>query len=176
MFGVPVSFAADLVCPTGFSLAYVEGEINNNAIGFDDPVFPNTSGIAYLKVATAKDGAFKLTCALSGNPTGIYPPHGPNFDHRIVCDDYEQSELSFDTSFIGSEPLDPKLETKLCRGVVQSYFQESAIPDSIEPSKGLFQGVSEGEIFVDGCVNVGSDPIPDIHINMKLDGYLCLKD
>jgi hypothetical protein len=99
-----------------------------------------------------------------------------NFDHRIVCDDAEQSELSLNTRLTGAEPLDPKLENTLCRGDVLSYFQEKSEPDSSEASKGLFRGVYEGELLVEGCVNSGSDIVPDIQINMVVEGHVCLEN
>ena len=169
-FTGPICQAADPDCSTG-SLAYLEGEINNNAISFPGPL-PITLGVADLKLVT-ENNTFNLTCALSGIPNeDTTLPH--DFDHRIVCHDSDQSELSFDTTFIGADPLDPKLERKLCRGTVLSYFQEQSFPDASEASKGLFLGVEEGEIFVEGCVNSGSDPTPDIQINMAVDGYVCL--
>lgn len=164
--------AAEPYCSTG-SPAYLEGEINNNAVAFPAGLTV-TSGVAELKLST-KTGARNLTCALSGIPnTDTALSH--NFDHRIVCDDVEQSELSFNTRFTGAEPLDPKLKKKLCRGDVLSYFQEKSEPDSSEASKGVFRGVYEGELLVDGCVNSGSDIVPDIHINMVVDGYVCLEN
>jgi hypothetical protein len=60
-----------------------------------------------------------------------------NFDHRFVCDDVEQSELSFNTGLTGTKPLDQKLENKLCRGDVLSYFQDKSEPDANEASKNL---------------------------------------
>ena len=164
--------AADPDCSTG-SLAYLEGEINNNAVTFPG-LLPVTLGVANLKLVTKKK-KYKLTCALSGIPNeSMDLDH--NFDHRIVCNDSEQSELSLNTTFIGNNVLDLKLERKLCRGTVQSYFQEESFPDASEASKGLFRGVYEGKIFVEGCVNLGSDPAPDIQINMVVDGYVCLED
>lgn len=166
-----IAQASEPTCSSG-RLAYLEGEINNNAVDFPGAL-PVTMGVAALKVST-EDESHRLTCALLGTPS-LEPTHV--YDHRIVCDDSEQSELSFDTSFIGADPLDPRLERKLCRGIsVLSYFQERSLPDYSEPTKGIFRNVSEGEILVNGCVNAGSDPAPDIHINMVVDGYLCLEN
>ena len=172
-FAGSICQAAEPSCSTG-SLAYMEGEINNNAVAFPPNQLPVTSGVANLKLVNEQK-TYNLTCALSGIPNEDINL-GHDFDHRIVCNDSEQSELSFNTMFIGADVLDPKLERKLCRGTVLSYFQEESVPDSETATKGLFRGVYEGEIFVEGCVNSGSDLPPDIQINMMLDGYVCLEN
>ena len=111
--------AAEPYCSTGV-VAFVEGEINNNAVAFPaGPAgLPVTSGVAEIKLYTKKrmhhklstrKRTHKLTCALSGTPNAD-TTLSHSFDHRIVCDDVEQSELSFNTRFTGAEPLDPKLE------------------------------------------------------------------
>lgn len=167
---------ADPVCPTG-TLAYIEGEINNNAVAF--PAVPGglpiTSGVAELKVIPVVKPLGKFTCTLHGIPNDFMTPglyH--TYDHRIVCSDH--SEISYDTSFIGEEPLDPKLARKLCQGDSVSFFQEASMLDTSEARKGAFSGVYKSEITVKGCVNVGGDTPPDIQINMVLEGYLCLDD
>lgn len=169
--------AAEPSCTTG-TLAYVDGEINNNAIAFPDPSpgsSPITSGVAVLKIASrGKGSTHKLTCALSGIPN-TNPDLGHHFDHRLVCDDFEQSEISLNSQVIGDAPLPRKLERKLCRGAVQGYFQEHSLPDTFEARKGIFRDVYEAELFVQGCVNTGSDTPPDIQINMAVEGYVCLE-
>jgi len=185
--------ASEPSCTTG-KLAYVEGEINNNAVAFvqisNEPpvVLPVTLGVAELKIfkkhGRKKHGRKKLTCTLLGNPNipTDDQPHTHNYDHLIVCDDQAQSQIALDTSFVGASPLDRKLERKLCRGDVDSYFQEESIPDPtakhdlVGGNKGIFQGVDEGSILVTGCVNTGSDSDYDVQINMVFDGYVCLVD
>ncbi|MEF8718702.1 MAG: hypothetical protein V5B44_13605 [Candidatus Accumulibacter necessarius] len=164
--------------------AQVEGVINNNAVGFGDGGFfgplPLTSGVAQLKVSARRHGGtYKLTCALSGTPNIASSAEDHVYDHRIVCDDYEQSEMSFNTRFVGDDPLDPKLQRRLCRGQLLSFFVEESSPDPGEPTKGLFSGVTEGLISVVGCTNAGSDyplafPYGDLQINMRVEGYVCL--
>ena len=170
--------AAQPKCTTG-TLAYVDGEINNNAVAFAGPL-PVTLGVAELRIATKGRGRTrKLTCALSGIPNadvGRDDQLDHQFDHRIVCDDFEQSEISLNSRFIGVAPLKPKLETKLCRGDVQSSFQEISTPDSGEATKGVFRGVYEAEIFIQGCINAAPDYPQDMQINMAVDGYVCLED
>ena len=164
-------------CTTG-TLAYVDGEINNNAIAFPGPFpesLPITSGVAVLKIASRGKGrSHKLTCALSGIPNSN-PDLEHHFDHRLVCDDFEQSEISLNSQLIGAAPLPRKLKRKLCRGTVQSSFQERVLPDTTEARKGVFRGVYEAELFVEGCINTGADEPPDIQINMALEGYVCLE-
>lgn len=173
--------AAQSLCSAGSRVAFVGGEIDNNAVEFPGPL-PVTLGVADLRLSikegpqpNAPNRIHKLTCALSGIP---HPdPTSHDFDHRIVCNDTEQSQLSFDTSFTRDAPIDPMLEVKICRGDVNSYFQELAIPDLGQPRKGLFQDVSGGQVFIEGCVSFGADANnldPDIQINMVVDGHLCL--
>lgn len=174
----PVLASAEAPACTSGQLAYVSGEINNNAIVFNGPL-PQTLGIAHLRVSSkhrnqrGKRNRARLTCALHGVPN---TDQAHDFDHRIVCDDDVQSELSFNTHFTGEEPLKPRLESRLCQGQVLSYFQEYSVPDTTDPAKGLFQGVYEGELTISGCVNAGDDSAPDIQINMVVDGYLCLEN
>lgn len=170
---------ADPVCPTG-TLAYIEGEINNNAVAFvhlgTGEVLPITSGVAELKMLPAVKTLGKFTCALHGipnDPTATGLDH--EYDHRIVCSDH--SEISYNTSFDEEQsPLDSKLARKLCQGDLVSFFQEATVLDTSEARKGAFSGVYKSEILVKGCVNVGDDNPPDIQINMVLEGYLCIED
>jgi len=187
VFVASICQAGEPSCPAGTFPLQVEGVINNNAVGFGNGgvngPLPLTSGVAQLKVSARRHGGtYKLTCALSGTPNNASLPGDHVYDHRIVCDDYEQSEMSFNTRFVGDDPLDPKLQRRLCRGQLLSYFEEMSSPDTGEPAKGLFYGVTEeGQVSVVGCVNLGSDDLtqfqmPDLQINMQVAGYVCLRE
>lgn len=153
--------------------ANVTGEINNNAV---DVIYPNslgfyTTGVANVKVKKPNSAkSEKLTCTLLGEPTGTAPGSGYQYEHLLVCDDAAQSEISFQTYLTGTD-VSPDVLDEYCTSEASSPFVEEAVVNTGRRLKGLFAGVSNGTVRIEGCVNpVGFDQGPVLEINMAVVG------
>ena len=163
-------------CTTGVNVP-VKGKILNN---LQPPGAISTLGSMELKL---KDIG-KMTCGLLGQPAvSNIPPQvgGVAFTHTISCDDKvavnhplfgeltAHSQLTFDTQ-------GQVFDIQFCNGVdatagISASFIEVSTPQSVmggSTGRGLFTGVTEGEITIEGNINcVGS-------IDMKFSGEICL--
>jgi len=168
---------AEDTCTVGTNVS-VRGEIDNNAVNLE---YPNelgqyTMGIADIKIGDDKQ-MVKMNCALLGEPTGEENPYvGHQYDHMIVCNDGQQSEIAFKTTIVAQDSYLPNVLTSdeiedFCHnpGAVLG-FEEKAEVNEDRFSKGLFQGAS-GNLRIVGCVNLVDSVV---EINMGVEGALCL--
>jgi hypothetical protein len=168
--------------PLTSTTAVVSGEINNNAVSIvspNDAVISDPTGQTFYTLGVAdikmikSNSRIKLNCTLLGEPTGIAPGYGNQYDHMLVCDDEQQSEISFETRFIPGELSDDEIDD-FCDNEQSVQFVEEAIVNENRRRKGLFANAT-GAVIVKGCVNfVGADPYPVIEINMGVEGDVCL--
>ena len=174
---------ASAVCPAGTDEAFLDGQIYNTIIDFND-YGAITSGVAKLTLVRG-DERDDLLCSLTGTP--FSDPNDHVYDHDIVCSD--GSQLSFDTIWdpdydpdLDGSPLNRGLERVLCSSgddVPPSYFREISFPDIDDarvPPNGVFDDVMEGELAVRGCVVIEyiNDTDYLLHPNMVVEGHLCL--
>ncbi|MBL8446459.1 MAG: hypothetical protein JNJ44_03495 [Zoogloeaceae bacterium] len=156
----PVAYAACLPA---------SGKITNNA-QFDQ----TTLGSVAMKL-----GAQNFKCGIVGKPNGFTEYGLPKFIHTIVCDDKAvngapQGQVSFDTSVTS---LTPTAAPGSCG--VPSYssigapfkFEEQTMVianDPSHPARGIFAGVYDGQIGVEGEFNCQGG------IVMKFSGEICI--
>jgi hypothetical protein len=172
----------------------IKGEIDNNIVNIQSPnnLGDYTMGVADLKAKRGRK-TVKLTCTLLGEPTGdLTLPGLKQYDHMIVCDDSDQSELSFRTGFVNVGPSNnydagffpipglPILSDDeidhFCGSEATVWFIERADVNEARRSKGLFEG-AKGGLDVVGCVNIvgyEDDGVPIQEVNMDVSGKLCL--
>lgn len=188
-----------LDCPAG-TKAKIRGEINNNgnvALANGNGLGEYTLGVAELTIkdkSGTKRPTVKLTCALLGEPRGIFlPPTAENsFDHMISC---SGPEVAFETRFvdIGFAPRDeddnfisilsgnPVLSEEdledYCGSNATIAFVERAEINGNRDSKGIF-AEAEGGLNVFGCVNATAfndmGEVTESVINMRVSGKVCL--
>ena len=164
-------------CVSGESVS-VKGDIDNNIVNVRNPngLGLYTMGVARLGLKSERK-SIKLHCALLGEPTGEQNPTvGHQYDHMIVCDDGQQSEIAFKTRFVAQ---DSTLTNVLTNEEIEDFchtpyavvaFKELAEVNGERLTKGVFQGAS-GQLIVAGCVNaLGSG----MEVNMSVKGDLCL--
>jgi hypothetical protein len=162
--GVGHAVAADRCVP-------VSGRITNNFASQNA-----TLGVIAMAYGD-KASAIKLKCAMSGAAqTGVAADIA--FIHSITCDDAIDGQ-----AFDGSGPVPVHSSIVLfSTGTIyppQSpsqlfTFKEVSRPIPSVPARGLFQGVSSGEIQVDGTVYKGTDSsAPAGSIDMQFTGKVC---
>jgi len=164
---------ADL-CTPGSVPVPVSGKITNNGqvpgAGF------STLGAVALQLGEKPGKVSRMKCGIIGvDAATAEEPFA--FTHTLSCDDNVPVDLSYyglgtqvahsqltldthgDISFEGScAPLPGS----------QLSFIEYSTPSADNTGRGLFTGVTEGELTIEGTVNcLGS-------IDMKFDGYVCM--
>jgi len=149
----------------------ISGKITNNFATADGS---QTLGVVAMVYGDKKSGQ-KLKCALHG--VGFEGPADINFLHSISCDD------TIDTPILGAGPTVPVHSSivLVTTGYVyppetatQAFtFAETSVPWAGAPGRGLFAGVTEGQVDVTGAVYVAPDGASPGSIDMKFSGYLC---
>ncbi len=171
-----IATTASANCTSG-SPVPIRGKIYNN---LQPSGAFNTLGVVHLILAANN----KMNCGFVGEPASpSIPPQfgGIAFTHTVSCDDIvdvfippfgnlmAHSQLTLDT--------DGTVSVQFCNGVdatngVFGSFEETSTPKTImgnSTGRGLFTGVTEGEITIKGTLNcIGS-------VDMKFSGYLCLQ-
>lgn len=154
--------ASDLCVP-------VQGKITNNFASES-----STLGVVSM-VYGERPHEIKLKCALSG--TQQEGPSAITFIHSLSCDDTYEMPVG-DTGatvpvhssivlYTTGSVYPPQLPTQLLT------FEEVSVPIPTAPARGLFEGVTGGQISVQGAVYVGPDGATPGSIDMKLSGNLC---
>lgn len=165
------AYANEPVCGLGHPVP-VSGEITNNLQA--GGAF-STLGVVALKLGYRK----KMKCGLVGEPAVPEFPGGIAFTHTLSCDDkvlldtpsgalVAHSQLTLDTQ--------GQLAASFCNGIDPSQgvfgpFQERSVPKNImgnSTGRGLFTGVTEGEIFIEGEINCAGS------VDMAFEGYICM--
>jgi hypothetical protein len=148
-------------CPQGSTQIPIRGKATNNAL-----FTSHTLGIAHLQfgnlAATLKTLKLPkvLGCAIMGTTVSTDSTQF-NFQHTLVCHDH--SELWLNTS--GN--MDDIQNCPGGQGVSFS-FVEISTPVLAFPNKGLFVGITGGEIKTEGTSNCMAE------IDMDFKGYVCL--
>jgi hypothetical protein len=149
----------------------ISGKIKNNFATADGT---QTLGVVAM-VYGPKSNAQKLKCALHGVAVG--GSADINFLHSISCDD------TIDTPILGAGPTVPVHSSIVLLTTGYVYppqtptqvftFQETSVPWAGAPGRGLFAGVTEGQVDVTGAVYAAPDGASPGSIDMKFSGYLC---
>jgi len=144
-------------CAEGFTPISAKGKIFNNALSPYE-----TLGVASVAI----QGGIKLKCAVHGVASQT-PMAQIDYSHTISCDD--------DLQFLG-QTIHSRLTlhtTGAITGVEPHLiaFHETSVPDETNPGGGgLFAGVTDGQLDVDGTINDFGT------IDMTFTGYFCLPD
>jgi hypothetical protein len=147
----------------------VSGRIVNNFSSAE-----STLGVVAMVYGTGKS-ELKLKCGLSGTATS--GDYAINFVHQISCDDtipvalqdgsgnvpVHSSIVLYTTGSVGA----PQQPTQLFS------FNEVSVPITTAPARGLFAGVSGGQILVEGAVYKAPDGVSPGSIDMKFAGQVC---
>ena len=150
----------------------VQGKITNNFIAADA-----TLGVVAMEYGTKRD-AIKLKCALVGAGQTVTPPADIHFIHTISCDDRLITLRSFDGS--GDVPVHSSIVLETTGNVLPPAtpgelfrFSETSVPIAGVGARGLFFGVTGGQIVVDGVVYKG--PVEGVPgpIDMSFNGEAC---
>lgn len=160
---------ADSLCSTGYPTP-VSGKIINN--GQAGGVF-STLGVVSLKVGDKSNVIAKMKCGI----VGIGADSEPGviaFTHTLSCDDQIpflgetlHSQITLDTSGYFFNPQN----CEYAPGRSSVSFVETSTPQVIggmSTGRGLFSGVTEGEISIEGDVGCFGS------IDMEFEGYVCL--
>jgi hypothetical protein len=150
----------------------VQGKIVNN-FGLSSA---STIGVVSM-VYGPKTGGVKLKCALNGTQTPGPTPADILFTHSISCDDAMSMPAadgsgdvpvhsSIVMSTIGNF-LPPQSPTEVVR------FREVSVPIAAAPKRGLFAGVTGGQIVVEGAVYKPTAGLPAGSIDMTFEGEVC---
>jgi hypothetical protein len=150
----------------------ISGKITNNFASADGT---QTLGVVAM-VYGPKSNSHKLKCALHG--TAIPGTADINFVHSISCDDAQEavspvgpvpvhsSIVLYTTGTVGPPAAPGQLFT----------FQETSVPLPGVPGRGLFDGVTAGQVQVTGAVYAApgdaNSPTPG-SIDMKFVGEVC---
>lgn len=161
-------------CSSGFP-APVSGNISNNGQaggGF------STLGVVALKVGEKPNVLAKMKCGI----VGVEAPAEAGtiaFTHTLSCDDKLEVDLGFGPQTVHSQltlNTQGSLAAQFCNGQDPSQgifgpFTERSVPATYygqSTGRGMFTGVTEGEIFIEGDINcLGT-------IDMTFKGYVCL--
>jgi len=149
----------------------VSGTITNNFATVDRT---QTLGVVDMLYGS-KNIKQKLKCALHG--AAVDGPADINFLHSISCDD------TIDTPILGAGPTVPVHSSIVLMTTGYVYppqtptqlftFQETSVPWAGAPGRGLFAGVTEGQVNVTGAVYAAPDGASPGSIDMQFSGYLC---
>jgi hypothetical protein len=161
-----ISSAKAEVCPPGATQVTVRGKIINNAVGSG-----TTLGSVHM-ILGEKGNQTTMKCGITGLAQNVYPAPGPHFIHTIVCDDQTTDEWSYSlpNETIHSQiTLATSFESATFQtcpaGHLLNYFTEKSIPLA-GSGRGVFYGVSGGEIWVTGEMQCS------LAIDMDFQGYM----
>jgi len=174
---IAVTAALLLAVPTGSAFAAdscvpLQGKISNNAVSAQ-----NTLGVVALEYGP-KQGGLKLKCALTGAAQQATPPADMHFIHTISCDDKVISVPTYDNS--GDVPVHSSIVLDTVGNVLAPLkadelfrFTETSAPIVGVGARGLFFGVTGGQLSVQGIVY--KSPVPGVpgSIDMTFSGQVC---
>lgn len=150
IIGMPTASPAQ-VCSAGGNITPVKGKIFNNLMSDG-----KTLGVVALNL-----GNEKLKCAIVGDPLPFDPNFPLKFVHTVVCEDHSQ------LSFLTQGNITGFLQ--VCSADFAAFsFQEVSTPDLTRLSKGLFAGITGGNLTITGTVNC------QLEVDMTFEGYACL--
>jgi hypothetical protein len=173
-----IGLAASLIVATPLHAAFastcvpVQGKITNNFVSDS-----STLGVVAMEYGT-KSSAIKLKCALVGVQQPATAPADIHFIHTISCDDSLISLPAFDHS--GDVPIHSSIVLDTTGNVLPPQrdnelfrFKETSVPIVGVGARGVFYGVSGGQLLVDGVVY--KSPLEGIpgSIDMKFSGQAC---
>lgn len=153
----------------------VQGKVNNNFIAAD-----STLGVVAMEFGS-KGSALKLKCALVGAGQQVIPPADIHFIHTISCDDKLISLPAFDGS--GEVPVHSSIVLETVGNVLPAVgptelfrFRERSVPIVGVGARGLFYGVTGGQIDVEGVVY--KSPLAGVpgSIDMTFSGQTCFAE
>ena len=173
LFGTAV-YANDL-CTTGYAVP-VKGTIINNGQNAEEAGF-STLGVVKLKLGKRPNVLARMKCGIIGvNAATTEEPFA--FTHTLSCNDSQPVDLSYfglGTQISHSQlTLDTHGDLFIessCAPLpgIQGSFIEYSSPSAANTGRGLFTGVTEGDITIEGTINcLGS-------IDMAFKGYVCLQ-
>ncbi|OUS09794.1 hypothetical protein A9Q89_12630 [Gammaproteobacteria bacterium 53_120_T64] len=162
-------------CATGSVPVAVKGTITNNAQNIEE-VGVSTLGVAKLKLGKRPNVLARMKCGIIG-VSAVTETEPFAFTHTLSCNDDNivylgpdfgiqnaHSQLTLNThgdlSIAGScAPISD--------GIYGSFIEYSS-PSADNTGRGLFTGVTEGELVIEGDINcLGS-------IDMTFKGYICM--
>lgn len=160
-------------CATGVPVP-VSGKITNNGqapgAGF------TTLGVVALQLGERPRKPASMKCGIIGvDAATAEEPFA--FTHTLSCDDSVPVDLSY--YGLGTQMAHSQLTLDTYGDIFpegscfplpgnQLSFIEHSTPSADNTGRGLFTGVTEGELTIEGTVNcLGS-------IDMKFDGYVCI--
>ena len=150
----------------------VQGKITNNFIAAN-----STLGVVAMEFGPKRD-AIKLKCALVGVGQPSASPTDIHFIHTISCDDNAITVPAFDGS--GDVPVHSSIVLETTGGILPPVmanelfrFRETSVPIVGAGARGLFAGVTGGQIVVDGVVYKG--PVAGVPgpLDMTFSGQTC---
>lgn len=151
----------------------ISGKIANNFAAADGSA---TLGVVALEYGP-KRGGIKMKCALSGVSAGVPVPGQISFIHSISCDDaisVPAGDGSGDVPVHSSIVLYTTGTIFPPESPTQEFtFQEFSVPILTAPARGLFYGVTGGQLQVTGAVY--KSPVWGVpgSIDMKFSGEVC---
>ena len=168
------AYANDELCTTGHPVP-VRGSIINNAQNIPG-LDISTLGIARVKLGKRPNVLARMKCGIIGvSAATAEEPFA--FTHTLSCNDDNTVYLGPDLGLANAHSqltLDTHGDLTIegsCAPVsagVYGSFVEYSTPSADNTGRGLFTGVTEGQLVIEGDINcLGS-------IDMKFKGYLCL--
>ncbi|OUS15222.1 hypothetical protein A9Q88_11720 [Gammaproteobacteria bacterium 50_400_T64] len=165
---------AEDICTTG-SAVRVKGTIINNGQNAEI-VGVSTLGVVKLKLGKRPNVLARMKCGIIGiNAATEDEPFA--FTHTLSCNDDNVIYLGPDFGFQNSHSqltLDTHGDLTIngsCAPIsngIQGSFVEYSSPSADNTGRGLFAGVTEGELVIEGDINcLGS-------IDMTFKGYICM--
>jgi len=160
-------------CTTGYAVP-VRGTIINNGQGPDAGF--STLGVVKLKVGKRPNVLARMKCGIIG-VSAATEAEPFAFTHTLSCNDDNavylgpdlglqnaHSQLTLDT--FGDLTVEGSC-APISNGIYGSFVEYST-PSADNTGRGLFTGVTEGELIIEGDINcLGS-------IDMTFKGYICL--
>lgn len=162
-------------CATGSFPVPVKGEIINNGQNAEE-VGVSTLGVVKLKLGKRHNVIARMKCGIIG-VSAATETEPFAFTHTLSCNDDNAIYLGPDFGFQNAHSqltLDTHGDLSIegsCAPIsdgIYGSFVEYSSPSENDTGRGLFTGVTEGEIVIEGDINcLGS-------IDMEFKGYICM--
>lgn len=162
-------------CSTGSFPVAVKGEIINNGQNAEQ-VGVSTLGVVKLKLGKRPNVLARMKCGIIG-VSAATEAEPFAFTHTLSCNDDNAIYLGPDFGFQSAHSqltLDTHGDLSIegsCAPIsdgIYGSFVEYSSPSANNAGRGLFTGVTEGEIVIEGDINcLGS-------IDMDFEGYICM--
>ncbi len=165
---------AEDICTTGYAVP-VKGTIINNGQNAEE-VGVSTLGVVKLKLGTRPNVLARMKCGIIG-VSAATETEPFAFTHTLSCNDDNDVYLGPDFGFQNAHSqltLDTHGDLTIagsCAPIsdgIYGSFIEYSNPSAANTGRGLFTGVTEGELVIEGDINcLGS-------IDMSFQGYICM--